>query len=347
MKPNRKARLPSVVRLGRTGQGQTAGQMMTRDMAFVTSRLIRAAHLRADGAALAELAKHGRILPIWRGKPLMANDGGLAYVAQDSTVLASAKELIFLGLDPEDPPATGGIFAADISDWSPEAGAEGVASGFLDMSVQTHPGLSGAVGFADLRGALGDLTGEEGEIAAVGKALVHWHRSHRFCANCGQESQSAMGGWQRDCSACGAHHFPRTDPVVIMLVVRNNRLLLGRSPGWPEAMFSCLAGFMEPGETLEAAVRREVLEETGVQIGKVQLLANQPWPFPASLMLGCLAEAESERITIDPAEIEEALWLDKEDVVRALAGVHPKVSAARPGTIARRLMENWVADRLF
>ena len=155
-----------------------------------------------------------------------------------------------------------------------------------------------------------------------------------------------MAGWQRICGACGAQHFPRTDPVVIMLVTRGNNVLLGRSPGWPEGMFSCLAGFMEPGEPMEAAVRREVLEETGIKVGSVRYLASQPWPYPASLMLGAAAEALDEAITLDPAELEAARWVSREDMARAFAGEHPEIRAPRRGAIAGFLLRNWLADRL-
>jgi len=155
-----------------------------------------------------------------------------------------------------------------------------------------------------------------------------------------------MAGWQRNCPACGAHHFPRTDPVVIMLVTRGNSVLIGRSPGWPDGMYSLLAGFVEPGETLEAAVRREVFEETGVRVGPVRYLASQPWPFPASLMFGCQGEALEGAITIDPAEIEDALWLTREEMVTVMAAAHPRIRAPRRGAIAHFLAEAWLADRL-
>jgi len=155
-----------------------------------------------------------------------------------------------------------------------------------------------------------------------------------------------MAGWQRTCPACGAHHFPRTDPVVIMLVTRGNSVLIGRSPGWPAGMYSLLAGFVEPGETLEAAVRREVFEEAGVRVGAVRYLASQPWPFPASLMFGCHGEALDGAITIDPAEIEDALWLTREEMVTVMAGAHPEIRAPRKGAIAHFLVAAWLADRL-
>lgn len=309
-------------------------------MAFGGSGLDRAAGLRADPEAMARAWAEGQVLALWRGKPLLA-DGGLGWLAPGHAALAHGGEPVFLGMD--DGTAR---FAQDISDWSPEAGAQGIERGFFDPSVQHHPALPDAWGFHELRGVMTALTPREAELAAIAKALLHWHRSHGFCSACGAASQLVMAGWQRSCPACGAQHFPRTDPVVIMLVTRGNRLLLGRSHGWPEGMYSCLAGFVEPGETVEAAVRREVAEETGVPIGAVRLLASQPWPYPASLMLGCLAEALDDRITIDPAELEDALWLTREELHEVVAGNRHDLKPARKGAIAHFLITNWLADRL-
>ena len=154
-----------------------------------------------------------------------------------------------------------------------------------------------------------------------------------------------MAGWERHCPACEVRHFPRTDPVVIMLVLHGNSVLIGRSPGWPEGMYSLLAGFVEPGETIEAAVRREVEEEAGVRIGSVDYLASQPWPFPASLMIGCRAEAVGRDIRIDPEEIEDAQWLSREEMLEAFARHMEGVRPPRPGSIARFILMNWLADR--
>ncbi len=156
-----------------------------------------------------------------------------------------------------------------------------------------------------------------GEVAQ-GAALLAWHSSHRYCSRCGHESQSADGGYKRLCTSCGTEHFPRTDPVVIMLAIDGERCLLGRSPHWNEGMYSALAGFVEPGETFEAAVRREIFEEAGIVTGKVQYQANQPWPFPYSLMIGCFAEATSSKITIDGDELEDCRWFSREEVILAM-----------------------------
>ncbi len=307
---------------------------------FGGSGLDRAVGLRRDPVALAAALARGRVLPIWRGKPLLQGDAP-GWLEAGHPALALGGPPVFLGLDDAEP-----RFATDISGWSPEAGAEAVTAGFFDPSVQRHPALDDGFGFAELRGVMTRLSPRDAELVATAKAVLHWHRSHGFCAACGAASVLSDGGWQRTCPACGAHHFPRTDPVVIMLVVRGNSVLLGRSPGWPEGMYSLLAGFVEPGETLEAAVRREVLEEAGVRCGAVRYLASQPWPFPASLMIGACAEALSEAIMIDPEELEQALWVTREEMVTVMAGLHPTIKPARDGAIAHFILVNWLADRL-
>jgi len=308
--------------------------------------LDRGAGLRADAAAVAGLYGDpaARLLPLWRGKPLIAGQGRdrPGWLATDHPLTAHAPEpAVFLGL-------AGGAprFALDVSDWQPPDIDAAALAAFFDPSEQQPPGVPADHRFAELRGVMTRLPPAEAELAATARALLLWHRSHRFCSACGVRSAPAEAGWRRSCPACGTHHFPRSDPVVIMLVTRGNRLLLGRSPGWPEGMYSLLAGFVEPGETIEAAVRREVREETGVQVGAVRYLASQPWPFPASLMLGCAAEALSETLTVDPAELEDARWLGREELVAVIAGRHPEVKGARPGAIAHFLIRNWLAARL-
>lgn len=307
---------------------------------FGGSGLDRKAHLRRDPAAMAEALAQGMVLPLWRGKPLL-NGERLAWVPAGHPVLAEAGPPVFLGLDEGLP-----RFGVDVSAWSPEAGADAPEAGFFDATVQRHPAMTDGQGFAELRGVMALLSPREAELVATAKALLHWHRSHGFCAACGARSEIAQGGWQRVCPACAAQHFPRTDPVVIMLVTKGNSVLLGRSPGWPEGMFSLLAGFVEPGETLEAAVRREVQEETGITCGAVSYLASQPWPFPASLMIGARTEATSEEITVDPEELEQARWVTREELVSAFAGRHPDIRPSRNGAIAHFILRNWLADRL-
>jgi NAD+ diphosphatase len=326
---------------------QKISQMKARNLmkiaetvTFGGSGLDRHAALRRDVAGLADALARGVVLPLWRGKPLMEG-ARPAWVPAGHPVLALAGPALFLGLDEGVP-----RFAADLSDWSPEAGADAPDAGFFDATVQRHPAMTDEAGFVELRGVMTGLSPRDAELVATAKALLQWHRSHGFCSACGARSDMAMGGWQRSCPTCAAQHFPRTDPVVIMLVTHGNSVLLGRSPGWPEGMFSLLAGFVEPGETIEAAVRREVQEETGVRCGGVSYLASQPWPFPASLMIGARTEALGRDIRIDPDELDQALWVTREELVLSFAGRHPLIRPARNGSIANFILRNWLADRL-
>ena len=234
-------------------------------------------------------------------------------------------------------------FAWEIPDWEPEAAP---VEGFGAVPLVAHPDLDPSLGFADLRANMAALDAAEAGLAAAAKGILGWHRSHGFCANCGARSEAADAGWRRTCPACAAQHFPRTDPVVIMLILSGNSVLLGRSPGWPPGMYSLLAGFMEPGESIEAAVRREVAEETGVPVGPVDYLSSQPWPFPSSLMIGCRGIATAREIALDPAELEDARWVSREALATAIAGRDPTLRPARTGSIARFLLERWLADTL-
>lgn len=301
------------------------------DLAFAGGGLDRAAHRRGsddwkDGAA---------VLPVWRGKVCVQGER-LARLPPDHPALADGAEPVLLGFD-------GGqaVAACDISTWTPPSLPE--AQMFFDPTEQVHPELPHAR-FVELRGVMSRLPPIDAELAATARALTGWHATHRFCSACGQQSEPRQSGWQRVCPACSAAHFPRTDPVVIMLITRGDRALIGRSPGWPEGMYSCLAGFIEPGETVEAAVRREVLEETDIRVGRVTYATSQPWPFPASLMLGMTGEAESEAITLDPAELEDARWLSRAELAQVMAGTHPVLKAPRAGAIAGWLLGRWVQE---
>ncbi|MEL6451697.1 MAG: NAD(+) diphosphatase [Pseudomonadota bacterium] len=313
---------------------------------FGGSGLDRAAEWRADDAALdaARTDPAARTILMWRGKPLISRTrpAALMRVPLDHPALQdAAADAIFLGREDGAP-----RFAHDLSTWTPQDLDPSTLGGFLDPSEQRHPAFGADEVFAELRRVMTWLSPRDAELAATAKAVFGWHLTHRFCAKCGAASEVTQAGWQRTCPACGAHHFPRTDPVVIMLITHGNSVLMGRSPGWPEGMFSLLAGFVEPGETLEAAVRREVFEEAGVRVGHVDYLSSQPWPFPASLMFGCRGHATSHEITIDPAEIEAAMWVTREEMLHIFAGDHPTILPARKGAIAHFLLENWLADTL-
>lgn len=310
---------------------------------FAGGRIDRASRLRGDAAAQAALAADPRArgLALWRSRPLLAAGPGLslAWRALDDPLFADARDpRVFLGLDDGAP-----CFACEIRDWDPDAAP---VEGFGAVPLVPHPDLGEGLGFGDLRANMAALDAAEAGTAAAAKGILGWHQSHGFCANCGGRSEVADAGWRRTCPACGAQHFPRTDPVVIMLILEGNAVLLGRSPGWPEGMYSLLAGFMEPGESIEAAVRREVAEETGVPVGAVDYLSSQPWPFPSSLMIGCRGVATRRQIVLDPAELEDARWVSREDLAAAIAGHDPGLRPARAGSIARFLLEHWLADTL-
>lgn len=314
------------------------------NLCFGAPLLDRAEPLRNDPVVLEELSTStdARFVVLWRGQ-VLSTDRGVSFLGGDDPFLRHCSaDQIFLGRHD-------GIayFAATLDDWSPESEAtSGDALGF-GAGITPHPLLPQVDGFAELRSLMANLSPLDAESTAVARALTEWHRSHKFCARCGAPSSFVAAGWRRDCPACQSQHFPRTDPVVIMVVTHGNETLIGRSHPWPERMYSCLAGFVEPGETIEAAVRREVFEETGVSVGEVSYVASQPWPFPMSLMIGCHAKAKSKELTVDERELEDALWISREALARCF---HDEDSAIRPpreGSIASFLLTNWVAGTLW
>lgn len=313
---------------------------------FGGSGLDRAGEVRGNKAEVARLKadERARAVLFWRGKALIdpARPASLVRLPLDHPALEDASVGPIL-LGREDGAAR---FAYDLSGWMPDDLDPRSLGSFADPSEQRHPLLPQNYVFAEVRRVMTWLDPRDAELAATGKAILSWHEGHGYCARCGFETVMNDAGWQRNCPACRASHFPRTDPVVIMLITHGNSVLMGRSPGWPEGMYSLLAGFVEPGETLEAAVRREVFEESGIEVGEVNYLASQPWPFPASLMFGCAGVATSRKITIDPKEIEDALWVSKEEMMDIFAGQHSKILPARKGAIAHFLLENWIADTL-
>jgi NAD+ diphosphatase len=183
-----------------------------------------------------------------------------------------------------------------------------------------------------------------GELAQAA-SLLHWNHTHRFCGRCGAKTEMRIGGYKRVCASCNAEHFPRTDPVAIMLAVTRDHCLLGRSPHFPPGMYSALAGFIEPGETIEQAVRREVMEESGIELGRVVYHASQPWPFPHSLMIGCFGEAVTEDIRFDGNELEDCRWFTREETKAILAGTHEaEIRCPPPGAIAHHLIRGWAEN---
>lgn len=191
--------------------------------------------------------------------------------------------------------------------------------------------------------ALASLQPGEAATYAAARSLLDWHARHNFCPNCGARTIVFRAGWGRSCASCHAEHFPRVDPVVIMIAEHQDRALLGRQASWPQGRYSALAGFLEPGESIEEAVARELAEESGVKVSKVRYIASQPWPFPAQLMIACVAEATDDQLTIDANELEDAIWVSRSDVAAALAGASDPVFAPPPRfAIAHSLLTTWV-----
>ena len=187
------------------------------------------------------------------------------------------------------------------------------------------------------------LQAEELAIYGGARSLADWHHRHQFCAKCGQPTAPIKAGWARRCGACAAEHFPRTDPVVIMLAEYEGKVLVGRNERFPPRRFSALAGFVEPGETIEEAVRRELFEEAGIRVGRVDYLMSQPWPFPSQLMIACVAQAEDDALTLDTNEIAEAMWVSRADVIKAFAEDEDALFLPpSPIAVARHMLEAWL-----
>ena len=282
-------------------------------LSFTGSRLDRADHVRADPDRLAGYMNwKARVLALDGLMPSLDDTnrlawGTLADVPEDA-------ELCFLGLD------------------------EGKA---CFAAVPPRGDATPRMANPQLWSLMATLQPDDLALYGGARSLTAWHARHRFCAQCGGDTKLAKGGWQRDCTNCGASHFPRTDPVTIMLVEHDGRLMLGRGLGWPEGRFSALAGFVEPGESIEEGVAREVLEEAGVRVRDVTYVASQPWPFPSQLMIGCHSHADSDELTIDETEMAEINFYTRDEVQAALAGDGPFV-APPPHAIAHYLMQWWI-----
>lgn len=201
--------------------------------------------------------------------------------------------------------------------------------------------------FIDVRSIAPSVPVGEAGILAQARSMLDWHQRHRFCAVCGQPSEMRDAGYMRQCTddECGAQHFPRTDPVTIMLVFDGDRCLLGRQPRFPDGSYSALAGFMEPGESIEECVRREIWEEAGIKVGEVRYVASQPWPFPSSLMIGCFAEAQSTEINIDPNELDDARWFHREEILQMIERSESGEGLRMPPSLslAHQLARRWLA----
>ena len=280
---------------------------------FTGAAIDRADRLRLDPVEMAQLAGsyRARLLRLTALDPEIDDDGRLGWGS-----LAEAEddaELIFLGLDGEAP-----LFAS-----------------IGDLPAHSNP--------RSIFALIERMAPADAALWGGARSLIEWHGRHRYCGRCGGSTALFRAGWGRQCDACGIEHFPRVDPVVIMLAEHGGRVLLGRQPQYPSRRYSALAGFVEPGESIEEAVAREIAEEAGIRVGNVRYVASQPWPFPGSLMIGCLADAESDAVTLDEKELEDAFWADRDGVAAALAGdAGAPFLAPPPFAIAHTLMERWL-----
>ncbi len=226
-----------------------------------------------------------------------------------------------------------------------EAPVDGAAV-FLGIDAEGHAVFAGESATPleeaqDLRSLAiaGELAACDLATLAQARSLLHWHQRHRFCANCGHETEMKDGGYRRRCPHCAADHFPRTDPVAIIVVRSGDHFLLGRQSSWPQGRYSALAGFIEPGETIEEAARREVLEESGIRVGAIGYVASQPWPFPSSLMVGLIGEALTSDIIVDKVELEDARWFSQLEITQMLDDRHPQsLSVPPPMAIAHAIL---------
>jgi NAD+ diphosphatase len=299
-------------------------------LGYIASQIDRRASSRGDDAALKKFCQDPRAGAYVVGGELVvlksfADECDPVFSSAEARALGGVRESIFLGLM-NDSPRFGFGFDPQVLE-----------------SLKTRNDLK----ITDLRSIAvqGLVAAEHLPPLAEAKAVLGWHARHRFCPNCGAATRLVQAGWRRDCPSCHAEHFPRTDPVVIMLVILGERCVLGRSRRFAPTMWSCLAGFAEPGESIEEAVRREVLEEVGIACGRVKYFASQPWPFPSSIMIGCNAEALSDTIVIDRDELEDARWFDREELAAMLKRQHAAgLTTPPPVAIAHHIIRSFVED---
>ena len=311
-------------------------------LGYTASLLDRMAQRRDDELAIKKLCEHARAgvyviggeFIVLKGAGAQAGDqaGDQAsemcdplFSPAEADALGAVRESVFLGVVNEAPRFGFGL--------DPQAAEALKARNDLKVTDLRSIAVQGLVGADDL------------PPLAEAKALLGWHARHRFCPNCGSPTHLVQAGWRRDCPVCKAQHFPRTDPVVIMLVIAGERCVLGRSQRFAPTMWSCLAGFIEPGETIEDAVRREVVEEVGIVCGEVRYFASQPWPFPSSLMIGCHARALSDEIVIDREELEDARWFDRAELATMLQRRHKDgLTTPPPVAIAHHIIRDFVEN---
>jgi len=280
---------------------------------FTGAGLDRADHVRLDAERLADMMANGdaRLLRLAELDPVLDEEGRLAW----DPLGGAGGETLFLGLDEGVP-----LFAPLVR---MQAFGQRAWSVFRLLSM---------------------MSGKDAAIWGAARSVNEWHNRHGYCGICGTATEIFRAGWGRKCPNCGAEHFPRVDPVVIMLAEHEGRVLLGRQPQYPQGRYSALAGFVEPGESIEEAVARELMEEAGIAVSDVRYVASQPWPFPGSLMIACIASAESDALNLDSEELEDAFWASRGEVEAALAGdPAAPFQAPPPFAIANTLLTRWSA----
>ncbi|MGV8928721.1 MAG: NAD(+) diphosphatase [Brevundimonas sp.] len=296
---------------------------------FAGDPLDRAGDLRNDPDWLAGQAASpdAMAMVLWEGRPLIEDgkEPRLAWLGLTHARAVVPDRELFLGLWQGAP-----CFAIEVE-------------GSVDPAAGPLAGLGA---FHEMREAAALLPGPDAAMAGTAKSLFDWRRRHGFCAACGIETENACGGWKRVCPACGVEHFPRVDPVTIMLAIYKGGAepvcLLGRQAAWPEGRMSALAGFLEPGETIEAACAREIEEEAGLTVTAVRYHSSQPWPFPSQLMIGLVCEVDSDDARPDQTELEAVAWLTRDEARACLDGTHPSIKAPPKIAIARTLLQAWV-----
>lgn len=313
----------------------------SNDMPLASKPMDRAAHRRLDETWLEQAVGRDDVLIFLMqdGLPCLEGEASglstrpgdrpegktraLLWLGPEALKLSDHIRTLFMGEDKAGTP----VFAVDLP---------------TQFDIEASP-IKGLGAFEDMRAAATWLSEMDANLAATARSLFLWHDGHGFCAKCGEGTGVTEAGWKRQCPACGAEHFPRTDPVAIMLATDGDRALIGRSAGWPAGFMSCLAGFCEPGETIEQAAARELREEAGIiaDPALAEFVACQPWPFPSSLMVGLILPAQSTEVTIDTNELEAARWITREEARQIMAGDHPELFCPPPMAIAHHILKVW------
>lgn len=311
----------------------------SNDLPLASKPVDRAAHHRTDPDWLDAARANPDVLVflLRAGDPLLDGEGPVPGFGQSAH--GPSRPLFWLGPEAFKLDYQAEVFLGEDSQGTPIFGLDMAE----DWDLASSP-MQALASFEDMRGAAGVLSALEANLASTARSLFEWHKRHGFCSNCGAASETVEAGWKRQCRVCGAEHFPRTDPVAIMLAYRGDKCLMARQAGWPAGFVSALAGFVEPGETVEQAASRELEEEAGIKSdpANAEYLFCQPWPFPSSLMMGILIPADSEEISVEQDELEDAYWISRDEARAMLAGTHERFFCPPPMAVAHHILKAWV-----